>query len=293
MLLLNKRKASAKELGEYFDVSERTIQRDIDSISAAGIPVYGSRGKEGGYSILDTYKVDKYFLTDSETDLLLNLLKGFKKGYDTLEIKNIIGKITGIGSQTGNNNNLYIDHSYWGQHSRLKGMISGFEKAISDANIVLIEYASPDSSRKEREIEPHKLVFKSYNWYIYGYCRLKSDFRLFKLSRILGSTFTKKKFTKKEIPENVIEESSWNHLKNVKYKLKFNSESAPKVVEYFDVSGGEKLSDGSVIVEAVFPESEWVYNMILSYGANVEVLEPAHARDEVRRRVRLLFDVYN
>ena len=297
MILLNKKIATAKELSSYFEVSERTIQRDIDSISLAGIPVYASRGKDGGYSILENYKLNKNFLTDNEINLLLGLLKGFKKGYTGREIKSVIDKISGIGQRNpiknnDKNNKLDIDLSHWGNPVWQKKIIDDLEKARDNRQCINIRYFGSSGISSVRTIEPHKLIFKSGVWYIYAYCRLRDEFRLFRISRIAKSDIIDDTFSIKEIPDSDIENDSWNTVEKIKLKLKFSSKVLYRSFEICKYFSGDMHEDGSCIVDIEFPHTDWIYSFILSFGSEAEVIEPEIVRNEIIKRIENITNVY-
>lgn len=297
MLLLHNKKISAQDLAEYFEVSVRTIQRDIDTISAAGIPVFASKGKNGGYSILENYKIDKNFLTEEEINSLVTVLKGFTKSYDNVKIKNIIEKVNGLipeeNNHKVNSNNLIVDMSHWGNNEVIKSKINLTNKALDKNKILSFDYTSMSSTFTDRKVEPMSLVLKTSSWYLYAYCRYREDFRLFKLSRMKNLEIIDENFITREVPDNLPWEGSW---KSERDKQKFIFKFSPKVIgklgDYFDTEDIEISEDGSAVITVKYPEDEWVYGMILSFGNDIEVLEPEHVKSIIKTKAEEIIKKY-
>ena len=295
VLLLNRRsKVSAKELSEYFDVSVRTIQRDIDAISAAGIPIYADRGKEGGYSLLENYKIKQGFFTDKEVRVLLKVLNGVKSGYDSIYIKNIIEKIEVVRDQNPDytDDKLEIDFSYWGDSSELKRRIAMVERAIDSELVISMKYGGAARGISQRDIEPHKLLNKSGVWYVLAFCRLRKDFRLFKIARFIDPKTTQKRFKRKPLPEESLE-SNWEEDRVQKVKFKIYKEALSRGLDLFVDGSREVLEDGTVIVETQFPNNDWAYGFIMGFGESLEVLEPQSLREAIKERLKASLDRYS
>ncbi|MDA3810475.1 MAG: YafY family protein [Spirochaetaceae bacterium] len=184
MLLLNKRKLTAKELAEYFEVSVRTIQRDMDTLCSAGIPIYGDVGKYGGYQLTENYKLDRSFLTVNEMDTLVTMLKGFSDTLFNDSIKTILEKMGGLNKTSTNLGNFQIDMTPWGADKGFLETLNHINKAIEEKRFVSFEYYDLYNNKTLRKVEPYITILKSGSWYIYGYCLLREEYRLFKISRI-------------------------------------------------------------------------------------------------------------
>lgn len=292
IILLNKKKVTAKELSEHFEVSMRTIQRDIETINMAGIPIISYRGQYGGYGILDNYKIDKSFLSNSEHKLLLTALEGINKAYEDKDLKNIIEKLTSIKSigQSDRENDIVMDFSPWGFSKDLKNKVDTIKKAIEERLIISFSYVNLSGDITLREVEPGLLALKLNRWYLYGFCRLRQDFRLFKLTRIKDLNITKKVFEPKQI--NYDFNFFFPSDKNVKLTLKFEKKALSRLDDYFDFESLEFDEEGYIHATVCYPEDEWVYGMILSFGDWVEVIEPQHIRRIIRNRAKKVFEKY-
>jgi len=282
-ILLNKKMITAKELAEHFDVSQRTIYRDIDLLSLAGIPVYTEKGKGGGISLLPEFVLNKSILSEQEQNEILSALQGLST-VKTAETDQVLKKLSTIFNKT-TINWLDVDFSDW-------GYINGrafydFKTAILEHRIAEAEfdYYSTYGEKTHRRIEPIQLWFKSKAWYIKGFCLMRQDIRLFKLSRVRNLTVTDEQFTERELLSIQPDPIPDSHQKpDVTLKLKISPEMTYRVYDEFDESFAEKQPDGSFVVEVTWPEDDWVYGTILSYGEYIEVLEPEHIREIIKEK---------
>ncbi|MBI9100522.1 MAG: HTH domain-containing protein [Spirochaetaceae bacterium] len=168
MLLLNKRKLTAKELAKYFEVSVRTIQRDMDTLSAAGIPLYGDVGMHGGYQLTENYKLERSFLTAKEMDTLIVMLRGFSDTLFTDSIRTILEKMGGINKNSPSLGNLHIDMTPWGADRDFQENLNRINSAIEESCLISFEYYDLYNSKTIRTVEPYTIMLKSNSWYLYG-----------------------------------------------------------------------------------------------------------------------------
>lgn len=292
IILLNRKRITAKDLADYFEVSIRTIQRDIESINMAGIPIVSYKGQSGGYEILENYKIDKNFLSNSEHKLLLTSLEGINKAYEDKDLRNIIEKLTSIKSLNNpkEENKIIMDFSPWGFSKNLKNKVDTIKKSIDSRNMIDFNYIDLNGNATKRHVEPILLALKLNRWYLYGFCRLRQDFRLFKITRIRKLTITDEKFVVREnkFDFNLIFPSR----NNIKLKLKFNPKALNRLDDYFEFEKLDFNEDGYIYSCIEYPEDEWVYSMILSFGNSVEVIEPYHIRQIIKSRAKDIFKKY-
>jgi predicted DNA-binding transcriptional regulator YafY len=301
MMLMNKDKVTANELAEHFEVSVRTIVRDMEAINLAGIPIVSQQGKNGGFSILKNYKVDKNFLTPGEIASMLRALSGINKAYSDRNLDNIMEKVHGLipkdkrESINRQSQKLIIDLTPWDEYNPQKRKVDLLKAALETNNTISFKYTNASGVFLERLVEPVSLVLKIHAWYLFGYCRYKNDYRFFKVSRMKELTVLEETFETREIQ---VEELPWdNKWKNQnpvqRIVMKFTPKAKGLVEGYYDGEQIEYLQDGSFIVTVDYPEDEWVYGMILGYGNEVEVLEPSHIRDIIKERALNIFKIYN
>lgn len=285
-ILLNKKTVTAKMLAERFEVSTRTIYRDIETLSASGIPVYMSRGSGGGISILPNFVLNKSILTDEEKSYILSAVKAVS-AIDFSDTKSALNKLV---SMLGENSSdwIEVDFSQWSNNAEAD-IFSALKSAILLHNIVSFSYSNNKGENSFRTVQPHKLCFKGGAWYLYGYCNLRKNFRFFKFRRIKNLSVSDDKFTPTQIGTLF---SKYNYYKTdfVKLKLKISDKSAFRVYDEFD--NYELQPDGSFIVEIDFPNDNWLKHYIMSYGSDCEVLEPKPVRDCIINELKKALDNY-
>lgn len=299
VMLLNRERITARELAGKFEVSIRTIYRDLEAVNQAGVPIISYPGNDGGFGIMDNYKIDRQLLTFNDMLAILSALKGVNTTLADLEIDTAIQKISSLVPKERNDElelryeQLVIDVSPWGFREEDKWKQKEIYRAITDCKLVKLNYGNLKGEKTLRVVEPMTLLFKGYAWYLLGYCRLREDFRSFKLSRIgeltvLDEEFTRRKYSYREFPISRNQKNTPIHL-----KLKFSPTVRANVEEYFNPENITYQDDGCLIVEVDWPEDEWVYANILSYGEQVEILEPEEIREKIRERAAKLFEVYH
>ena len=287
-LLLDKGQMTAPELADYFEVSIRTIYRDIDILSSAGIPIYATQGKGGGIAIQDSYVLKKSLLSEQEQKQILMALQGIRVLEDE-QINMLLSKLSGVFKRQ-QGNWLEIDFSTWTKSGAGKHNFQLLQSAIWKSRIVSFSYYSGKGEQTKRIIEPHKLVFKTSDWYLYGYCTLRKDFRFFKLTRIRDLKLQDAEFMR-ETPEHIFERSDEFEMKTVQVTLLFDAGMSHEVYEKFDEEVSEQ-EDGSLLVTTILPDNELLYSYVLSCRERVEVLSPPYVRDNVRKRVRKMLEIY-
>ncbi|WP_105617148.1 helix-turn-helix transcriptional regulator [Vallitalea okinawensis] len=289
MLLLNKERITAQELSERFEVSIRTIQRDIDAICMAGIPIVAQRGQQGGYGIIDTYKVDKSFFTYDEIQVLLASLKGVTKAYDDPNLKMIMEKIMTLQENEGNWH-VEMDFSPWGISKEQKQRLEDIRNALSSKRVLRFEYINANGETSIRTVEPGSMLLKINTWYLYGFCKLRDDFRLFKISRIRHL----------EVQDEICDSDRvykpytfhYDSRPIVELKLRFEKSALNRLDDYFELDD-MKIKDDLIDITVTYPLDEWIYSTLLSFGDQVEVLEPDHVRQEIQKRAKQILSKYD
>ena len=202
--LLQHKKATAPELAEEFEVSVRTIYRDIDYISSAGVPIYATQGKDGGIAILDSFTLDKSMLTEIEKEQILTALEALiaTDGKTTDEL--LIKLKTLFQMQT--TNWIEVDFSDWFQEKPAQNIFNDIKKAILDRYVISFEYFNHQGNHVFRHIQPLKLLFKGKAWYVYGFCLLRNEYRFFKLTRIRNLNITEKSFYQRKVLLRLIQQ---------------------------------------------------------------------------------------
>lgn len=300
LILLNKEKITAKELSDKFQVSTRTIYRDIETLSLSGVPVYMSKGKNGGISLLEDFSINKTLLSDNDKESITLALKALST-IEYPDINSVIDKVGFINATHHHENWVDIDLSRWGSKTYEDDKFDKIKYAILNDKLVEFSYVNSLSNISKRIIEPIKLIYKGQSWYLYGYCRLKKDFRLFRISRIKDFKVNKESFTKwnlKKQEMNYLKEQVRNKDENkafntVKVKLEVKKEALYRVFDEFDKESIIENEDGNYQVTMEYPENEWLYGYILSFGSYAKVIEPLHIKNIIIEKMKKALEMYN
>jgi len=288
-LLLNKDRVTAKELAERFGVSTRTIYRDVDAISLAGIPVYTEKGKGGGISLLPDFVLNKSILSEHEQSEILASLQGLTQ-IQSADADNVLQKLSTVFNKTAAKW-LEVDFTDWSFEQQ--DFWSGFKTAILQKLVVEFDYYSSYSEKTRRRVEPLQLWFKSRNWYLKAYDLAKNDIRLFRLSRVRNMDITDNVFIERDLlVEDVVSSPPSAKRPDVTLKLRIKPEMAHRVLDEFASVVEEQEADGSYIVSFCWPEDNWVYGTIFSFGEYAEVLEPEHIREIIREKAKNIYEIY-
>lgn len=288
-VLLNKDRVTAKELSERFGVSQRTIYRDIDSLSIAGIPVYTEKGKGGGISLLPGFTLNKSLLTEQEQEDIISALQALE-AINPRETAQALTKLSTVFNRKLVNW-IDVDFSDWSRGN--DGLFNKLKTAIFNKTVVVLDYYSTKGVKTNRKVEPIQLLFKHRAWYLKGFCLSRHDVRLFKLTRIKNLVLTEEHFNERSSSMFLFEASqNENNCNYIELRLKIEPEMAYRVYDEFEPQNIEKLADGSFIVTVVFPEDEWVCGYIMSFGEHIEVIEPVHIRELIQKRLERAFKKY-
>lgn len=296
VLLLNKKRISAKELASRYEVTTRTIYRYMETISAAGIPIVSYQGVNGGWGIMESYRLDKQVLSFDDMKSLLTTLIGVNQTIEDKNIENIIDKIISISPQNDNfikySEEYAIDITPWGMKKNSSDILKKIQQAISSKKIINFYYENLNLEISNRKVEPMTLVYKGYAWYLFAYCLLRNDYRIFKLNRIQDLIITESQFIRKSTSYKTYFDNNFEKPTELTLLLKFNPKLLNKVNEYFNENIKEIDQNGFIFVEVEIPNAEWIYNMIFSFGEMVEVLSPKEIREEIPKRLEKILAHY-
>ena len=280
-LLMDKKHMTASELAEHFEVSKRTILRDLDTLSAAGIPVYTSQGKGGGIFIQDRFVLNKAVISEAEQQQILFALQGMAATRH-IETDSVLGKLRGLFEMTSKEW-IEVDFSRWGKKASDKDKFDALKNAVIHESAISFTYSNANGETADRKAYPLKLLFKSQSWYIQAYCLMRNDFRTFKISRmrnveILADGFDSRLY---KLPEIETEDSLPPDY--VDLTLLFPPQAAYRVYDEFNERDVTVNEDGSMSVAVKTPHDQWLYSYIFSLGMLIEVIEPQSVRDEIVR----------
>lgn len=287
-LLLEKGSMTASEMAAYFEVSIRTIYRDIDILSSAGIPVYATRGKGGGIAIQEHFILRKSLLSEMEQKQILMALQG-SRIVEEETTNALLSKLHSV-FQKQNTDWFEIDFSSWTKTGAGKESFQILQRAIFKSKRVSFCYYNGKGEAVKRIVEPLKLVFKASDWYVYGFCLLREDYRFFKCTRIRNLEMTDQDYNR-TIPNQIFKRAENFEMETILITLRFEKSMAFQVYEKFDDEVIEG-ADGSLLVETVMPNNELLYRYVLSYGHKVEVISPQSVRDNLLDRAKKMVEKY-
>ena len=285
--ILEKGKITAKELADKFEVSVRTIYRDIDAISSAGIPIYALQGKGGGIEIAEDFVLNKSLLSENEKQQIMSALQGLDN--TTIQQENeLLTKLSALFKMK-NTSWIEVDFNNWQNNKLYEKTFKDIKSAILSKNIISFTYFSSNEKETSRSVKPVRLLFKSQDWYLYALCLLRNDFRYFKLSRIKNLEIHAERFD--DSFEDVILKKEMLNNNKVRIKVKFDHKVAFRV---YDELNGEITEDdvGNLYTEIEIPNDYNLYNYIFSFGDGAEVLEPEEVRMQIKEMINKMAEKY-
>lgn len=293
--LLHHEKVKAQDLAEKFEVSVRTIYRDLETLSQAGIPVVTYQGVGGGIGLVEGYKLDKSVFTGDEVLKILAGLKGLQSIMEDVKIKLLIEKFSSAAAQTEYlpaGNEILIDLSSWNKDDQLSLRIRELKQAIYAKMVIEFNYYT-NEKLTQRRVEPYVIVFKEANWYLYAYCLLRQDFRFFKLRRMSELELLEINFSMREFSLDKVDwQSESESEKETQIVVVFDPRMKYEVNDTFGIDNYEILADGRLKVVFQMGLSSWLYGFLLGFGDKIEVLEPLELRDKIKRIAMSVCKVY-
>lgn len=289
-ILLQKDMITAPELAEHFEVSRRTINRDIEALITAGIPIDTMQGKGGGISIVKGYKMDRTILTSKDMQMILAGLRSLDSVSGSGYYGQLMEKLqTGSSEFISGKDSILIDLASWYRGS-LSAKIGTITDAIENRNLISFEYYAP-SGESKRTIEPYYLVFHWSSWYVWGWCKTRKDYRLFKLNRMDKLKMSTKNFECREAP---LPELSNERVfpANLRVKVLFEPDVKWRLIEEFGAECFEETSDGKLIFEEDYTDIDDFISWILTFGSKAKVLEPKEACDLLLRNAEEMINYY-
>ncbi len=284
--LLDKGSATARELAERFEVSVRTIYRDIDVLSGAGIPVYTETGRNGGIHLLSDFILDKTIISAQEKQEILSSLQGLAV-INSEHKKDIMEKLSAL-FQIHSADWIEVDFSRWGDKPQDNKKFEILKTAVIQNRCIKIFYADSYGKDNERIIQPLKLFYKSKDWYLKAYCRLKQDFRMFKLNRILKWELLEERFLPMDFPQN----QDTSCYADTKIVLRFSKEISYRVYDEFDINQIHIEKNGDLTATAHMPQDDWLTGYLLSFGGQVEIIEPVYLKNILAEKAKEIYKKY-
>ncbi len=286
LTILNHRKVKREYLAEKYEISTRTVQRYVDVLNEAGIPIISIRGKNGGFSVTDDFKLENSFFTEAEVARILSCMNAMRANFPDGICRDITDKLLNTARNKREEkylvrtDSLIIDIGSWNNPVQYRGKMEVINKAIEGAYTVNLEYVDAKEYQSHRLFDPYSLVLKDGSWYVYGFCHLRGDFRLFRLTRIRSLTITEDVYQKK--PSDVYEKlrGDFDDQSPIDLEFEFYSTVLAEVEEWL---GPDAVSERGTqyVAKATLYNENVVLAKLMSFGSSVRVLSPRSLKDRI------------
>lgn len=286
-ILLTEKKVTAEKLACHFEVSKRTIYRDIETLTLAQIPIYSEKGRYGGIGLIKNFTIDKSFLSQNEQNEILFALQSlnavqYSKNNITLT------KLNSIFNRKVDDW-IKVDFSRYGENDSI--LFEKIKNSILEKKVIKFIYFNTKGKKSKRTVEPLKLWFKEKAWYLFAYCHKKKDIRQFKIARIKNLELTCEHFERELKKEDLKNQNNVNG-KGTKIVIEVDKSQAYRVYdEFLEESIAKKENENFEITIEIF-ENEWLYGYLLSFGEHLKVLKPARIREILAKKVEKMRENY-
>ncbi|MBD2870351.1 helix-turn-helix transcriptional regulator [Paenibacillus arenilitoris] len=294
ILLLNRKRVQAQELANRLEVSLRTVYRDLETLSMSGIPIVSYSGNEGGFEIMESFRLDRQMLSFDELHALFTALRGLQstQAMKRHNMDRLLEKVGALVSKAerehmADTDQVAIDLTPWTSGAASGALYEALHSAVQDKKLIRFAYTDGNGEETERRVEPQMLVLKGYTWYLHGYCLKRDDYRLFRFSRIrdlaiLPDTFRRRSLPLAEVNERW--EAAWRQ-ESVDLVLRFTGKAVVAAMDQFDPADMERQPDGSLIVRTrhYYKDFESMIGFLLSFQTNLTIIGPARIAEAVRQ----------
>lgn len=279
--LLNHGRTSAATLAQHFEVSRRTVQRDMEALCRAGIPIGSLYGADGGYEILQTFRIERQTAYGSEYACICTALEGLLSAGGDPKVAKLLEKMgCPVSAASGHSRRILLDFAAALEGNDTAEKLRVLEQAAEKQQIVLLDYCDAAGNRTQRQAEPIALCYRWYDWYLLAYCKLREGYRLFRLSRIenlqnVGLPFSRVHEQAGQLLERL--DGDRRYLDILLY-----CRSGTRLPELLQKGKREEKENGDFTVSLRLPAKEMLWRgALLSLGGCVQILSPKELRDEL------------
>ena len=293
--LLNHNKVSAKVLANKFEVSLRTIQRDIETLCKAGIPVVSYVGVDGGYEILDSFKMERQVAGDNDYFYIISALQGLASAYGNPKVEATLEKVKSVANRNKADLDIVLDFSVLREGRNINGNLKILEDAIVQKCVVSFEYTNMEDVTTTKTVEPVAAVYKWYSWYLLAYSLEKKDYRLYKLVRMKELVLTNESMSIVHEPADILlkKNEQKDTRQYIDIKLFCKSEIRIKAIEYLNGTIESEYANGDFIMNLHLPENEQLwFGTLLSLGNLVKVIQPEELKSRLCSRCSDILNLY-
>ncbi len=299
MTLLDKERIGAQELADTFEVSPRTIYRDIEAINMAGIPIRSIPGVGGGFEIMPDYKLDNKVFSTADLSAILMGLSSLSSVVRGGELANALEKVKSfIPAEKAKDieiksNQICIDLSSWTGNRTIQPYVKIIQAALQNHTLLSFAYTAHHGKKTIRTVEPYQLVLKGSRWYFQGYCRTRNDFRLFRVSRMSELQMKRETFIPRDFQKPILDFEEIAEAMQTNIKIRIHQSVLDRVLEYCPYDRFVPDDDAYYIVNFPFIENDYHYDILLGFGDKCECLEPLHIRAEMKRKIQNMAAIYD
>ncbi|MFD0617123.1 helix-turn-helix transcriptional regulator [Paenibacillus sp. GCM10027629] len=306
ILLLNRKRVQAQELADRMEVSLRTIYRDLESLNLAGIPIISYTGAEGGYEIMDSFRLDRQMLSLDELIALSTAIRGLQstQAVHHSHMDRLLDKVGALVSQAEQGrlterDQLIVDFTPWRKSEVERAKYEALQQAIRETKLIQFGYTDGQGEETQRCVEPIGLVLKRYTWYLHGYCLTREDYRTFRLSRIHHLQIRPDTYDRRDVALAKLNERMDAQLRADRHEqtchlvLEFSGDAKVAAVDHFDEQDIERLPSGSLLVRTTVPRQKWLIGFLLHFKTDVIVREPADLAVEVKKAALEIAAMYS
>lgn len=289
-VLLQKEKCTAPELAEKFEVSRRTINRDIETLCRAGIPICTTQGSGGGIRIMEGYRMDRTLLTSKDMQMILAGLRSLDSVSGSRYYGQLMEKLqAGASDFVSGRDSVLIDLSSWYKES-LAPKIALIQDSIEERKRIAFRYYAP-GGESVRTVEPYYLIFKWSSWYVWGWCKKREDFRMFKLNRMEELKKTEEGVEPRQVPMPDLSNERIFPA-NIRVRALFEPDAKWRLVEEFGPHCFEEQEDGRLLFQMDYSDEESLIGWLLTFGAKAEVLEPDSVKEKLLKTAENIVSLY-
>lgn len=289
-VLLQKEKVTAKELSEKFEISQRTVFRYIDDLCCAGIPIAAEQGRHGGISIMKGYKIDRTLLSSDDMRAILTGLRSLDSISGTSYYRQLMEKMSADSFGTLVDDHIIVDLSGWDK-TIVSDKIELIKIALKQRNCIRFRYCSPNGE-EVRTIEPYHIVFQWSNWYVWGYCLKRCDYRMFKLTRMSELNITDDKIKEREVPEYSCDKL--RHTKGgAEAVVRFDNSVKWRIIDEFGTDIPQ-FGENEIILRFTWSDVPSLYQYILSFGDKAEIISTEEYRrgfSEILKNLKKIYKI--
>ncbi|MFE6799708.1 helix-turn-helix transcriptional regulator [Paenibacillus chitinolyticus] len=292
MILLKKNIVSTNEFAQLFNVSKRTILRDMETLSLSNIPLYSIHGVNGGYGIMDEYKVDKRLLSSSDLENILAALGGLEQILISEEVELTIKKIEAMVNPLAPKNSIQLSFYDWEGRSEIIQTLKTCQEAILKRRLVSFEYIDKNGTTTNRIVEPDQLHFSETSWYLKGFCLHRMSNRTFKLSRIDHLTMNEQTFSPRDDLLEQEQEASFQP-ELVAIQALISPSIKDQFIERYGRKSIENYSSEFLLATIDVPQNSTGFQFLASFGTNLKIVEPKAYVEDFRTYLSKMMELYS